>query len=123
MKRHAGRAGGPLHLNTGEPRTPGKEEGRRQPVCPVCRAPLARSGACLACHGSRTPQDRYSWTFPGDRYETHDEQGRPVGNGDEWIWQQAGPRPACRPEDNAEQAGMIARVLGAFERRVKALNL
>ena len=116
-------------MNTGESRTDPdaavsaafRREMQGPPVCPICRASLAPSGACLRCHGSRTPQDRYTWSFPGDRYETHDEQGRAVGNGDEWIWRGAGPRSACTPEQNAEQAGMLARVLGTFAERAKVL--
>lgn len=92
-------------------------------VCPICRHALEWSGGCFGCHGSLTPDDRQTWTFPGDRYDTHDERGRPIGNGQHWVWQATGPRLACRPEQNQEAAAMLARVLGAFDPRTKTLHV
>lgn len=82
-------------------------------VCQTCRRGLEWSGACFGCHGSRTPADRRTWTFPGDRYETHDDTGRPIGDGQHWVCQVRSPRPACPPEQNEAEAAMLARVLAA----------
>lgn len=91
-------------------------------VCPFCRQPLDWSGGCVSCHGSFTPEDHYTWTFPGARYETHDEKGHAIGDGQHWVLQAKGPRRACTPEQNAEAAKMLARVLGVFAERANALH-
>lgn len=37
-------------------------------ACPVCRETMTWDGECDECHGSRTPGDRATWTYPGDRW-------------------------------------------------------
>lgn len=54
-------------------------------VCPRCREPLGWAGACLSCYGTDTPADRASWTFTGARYDTHDDDGKPIGDGQHWV--------------------------------------
>ena len=62
-------------------------------VCPLCRHPLEWDGRCEACHGCTTAK-REDWTFPGDRYERHDDTGQPLGDGSHWI-KVDGPRPVA----------------------------
>ena len=38
-------------------------------VCPHCRRRMTWDGGCSDCHGSSTPGDRATWTYPGDRWE------------------------------------------------------
>lgn len=80
-------------------------------ACPYCRQPLEWSGACLACHGSRTPSDRRTWTMPGDRYELDHESGGPRGDGRHWVWVVAGPRAGSRPEDHREALAGVMRIV------------
>lgn len=68
-----------------------------QTACPYCRGLLSWSGGCGRCFGTTTSADRRTWTFPGDRYECDDEQGRPRGDGRHWILVAKGPRPVYRP--------------------------
>ena len=49
------------------------------PPCPICRGPLAWSGGCYQCYGSRTPADRTTWTFPGQPYALVSGHYRPEG--------------------------------------------
>lgn len=90
--------------------------------CPNCRRFLEWSGGCLGCHGSPTPFDRATWIFPGDRYETHTEQGHPIGDGQHWVLQARGPRAACPPAQNADEAKMLARVLKALDLRGRSVG-
>ena len=69
-------------------------------VCPLCRQRLEWSGACFGCHGSATPADRQTWTFPGARYETHDDHGQPLGDGQHWRKVLEANRAALPPDDN-----------------------
>ena len=78
-------------------------------ACPYCRQPLEWSGACLHCHGSATPLLRDSWTYPGDRWETHDPDDRPIGDGQHWQRVATGPRPVYRP--SPEESAILQRVL------------
>jgi len=91
-------------------------------ACPICRRPLEWSGGCLGCHGSATPSDRNTWMFPGDRYETYDVRGQPIGDGQHWVLQMRGPLAACAQEQNADAAKMLARVLGALELRGRSVE-
>lgn len=82
--------------------------------CPICRQPLAWSGACERCHGCRTG-DREDWAFPGQRYEL--EKGH---------WQRAETvteRAACTPEENlaglAEVRAALARSSLSLTRRLE----
>jgi hypothetical protein len=61
--------------------------------CPECRGRLEWSGACHRCHGTRTPDDKTSWTFPGDRFE-------PDEAGEHYLPVAAGPRPCVPPPDD-----------------------
>ena len=71
-------------------------------ACPICSQPLEWHGGCYQCHGSRTPWDRDTWTFPGDRYERVDDD----------HWEKIdGPHPACTPAQNREAAALVKRVL------------
>lgn len=78
-------------------------------ACPYCRQPLEWSGACLHCHGSATPLLRDSWSYPGDRWETHDPDDRPIGDGQHWQRVATGPRPVYRP--SPEESAILQRVL------------
>ena len=89
--------------------------------CPLCRQRLEWSGACSHCQGTNTRLE--DWTFPGDRYETHDEFGKPIGDGQHWVLIAKGLRPACSPQTNAQEAKMLARVLGVFEDHATALKI
>lgn len=71
-------------------------------ACPVCAQPLEWHGGCYQCHGSATPWDRDTWTFPGDRYE-RTEEGH---------WEKIDrPHPACTPAQNRAAAEIVRRVL------------
>ena len=71
-------------------------------ACPICRGPLTWEGACFRCRGSRTSQDRATWTFPGDRYEDQDGQHyRPV----------SGPAPQCSDAEMAAGFADLRRIL------------
>ena len=59
-----------------------------QTACPVCRLRLDWSGACQHCHGSRTSEDKSTWTVPGDRYDLDDGH---------WRLMAPGPRPIYLP--------------------------
>lgn len=83
-------------------------------ACPFCRQPLEWSGACFGCHGSAAHGEKETWTVPGHRYETHDDQGHRIGDGQHWVSQVQGPRPACSPQQNAAEAKMLARVLSGI---------
>ncbi len=91
--------------------------------CPICRRTLEWDGACLSCHGSTTPADRRTWSFPGDRYERWDDQGRPIGDGQHWVKVLVAPRAACTPEVNQAESAMLARVLGAFDARTEEIRV
>lgn len=68
-------------------------------ACPICYAPLSWDGGCDRCHGSRTSQDRETWTFPGARYELARDR--------HYRWVAAGPRPVARESEvSAIIAGM-----------------
>lgn len=78
-------------------------------ACPMCRGPLSWDGGCERCHGCTTGE-RVDWTFPGDRYDTHDDDGQPLGDGRHWV-KIDGPRAVLPPDQAKEQAQLIARVL------------
>jgi hypothetical protein len=59
-------------------------------ACPICRGLLSWDGGCNGCRGSRTPEDRTSWTFPGDRYEAQ---------GGHYRLTERGPRPCLATVD------------------------
>jgi hypothetical protein len=82
-------------------------------ACPVCSQPLEWHGGCYQCHGSPTPWDRDTWTFPGDRYERR-EDGH---------WERIdGPHPACTPAQNKVAAELVKRVLAGELTAEKALE-
>lgn len=68
-------------------------------VCPYCRQRLEWLGACFGCYGSETPTDRLTWTFPGARYETHDDNGRPIGDGCHLVKTAEAFRRVCTPAE------------------------
>lgn len=85
-------------IQTGQRPDPDRlEEWRRWDTpfaCPMCNTPgredaarvqLDWDGGCMRCKGSRTPQDRTTWTFPGSRYD-HDGRGH-------WAKTVTGPQP------------------------------
>ncbi len=61
--------------------------------CPNCRKPLQWDGSCQHCFGlgMGAPGERY---IPGDRYELHDDHGKPRGDGKHWVLVEKGPRPS-----------------------------
>lgn len=85
-------------------------------ICPRCRHPLDWSGACQGCYGSATPQDRATWTFPGARFETHDEHGQPLGDGQHWVKTDEPDRPAMTPQESGVKAKELARLLAMIGR-------
>lgn len=85
-------------------------------VCPRCRHPLDWSGGCLSCYGSPTPQDRATWTFPGARHDTHDDEGRPIGDGQHWVKTAEPDRPAMTPEQSGAKARELSQLLGMIGR-------
>lgn len=80
-------------------------------VCPICRHRLEWSGACYGCHGSETPSDRATWSFPGARYETHDEDAKPIGDGQHRVKIAEPGRRACTPAENAAGFAEVRRLL------------
>ena len=80
-------------------------------VCPRCRQCLEWSGACSSCYGSVTPADRATWTCPGARYETHDDDGNPIGDGQHWVKVAEPGRRVCTPEENRMGFVAIRRAL------------
>ncbi len=80
-------------------------------VCPICRGQLEWSGACFGCHGTAMPTDRASWSFPGARYETHDEGGKALGDGQHCVKIAEAGRRACTPEENRAGFAEVQRVL------------
>lgn len=78
-------------------------------ACPICRGMLDWSGGCEQCHGSYAG-GRESWTFPGDRYDCYDDNGKPIGDGRHWV-KTDGPRKACTPAENMMHAREIQRIL------------
>jgi hypothetical protein len=89
--------------------------GKRCPfVCPLCRLPLEWDGRCEHCHGCLTGE-RLDWTFPGDSYDCYDDHGKPIGDGVHWV-KTDGPRTACTPTENAENAAMVQRILERMPR-------
>lgn len=80
-------------------------------VCPLCRQRLDWSGACQGCYGSATPGDLATWTFPGARHETHDENGQPIGDGQHWVKTDEPGRPAMTLEESSEKAEELGRLL------------
>jgi len=80
-------------------------------VCPFCRHRLEWSGACYGCHGTATSADRATWSFPGARYETHDEDGKPLGDGQHRVKVAEPGRAACTPAENAAGFAEVRRLL------------
>lgn len=78
-------------------------------ACPICRQPLDWSGGCKSCHGTYSG-GRRQWTFPGDRYDRFDDEGKPISDGMHWH-KVDGPRPACTPEENIENMKTLRLVL------------
>ena len=77
-------------------------------ACPICGQLLEWHGGCDACHGSRTPWDRDTWTFPGDRYE------RTEGGHWERIDES---HAACTPAQSKAAAELVKRVLAGRAHR------
>jgi len=48
-------------------------------VCPMCGANLDWSGGCMSCKGATAPEDRLTWTFPGNEYEVQHAHWVKVG--------------------------------------------
>lgn len=71
-------------------------------ACPICRQRLSWSGACFACHGSRTG-DREDWTHPGDCYE-------PDADGAHWV-KAGGP---ARNITRAELTELVRQIRGVM---------
>ena len=83
---------------------------RREEACPMCRRPLEWDGGCFACHGTETGQ-RADWVFPGQRYDHHEEDGTPIGDGQHWVKVMGPPgRPALTKEDYQSGLAAIQRV-------------
>lgn len=80
-------------------------------ACPLCRALLQWDGGCQRCFGVLSPGG--PWTFPGDRYDRWDDQGRELGDGAHWI-KTDGPRDAVSRIENAENLRILQRVLAAM---------
>lgn len=77
----------------------------RLDACPHCRQRLGWAGECGTCRGSATPGARWTWTFPGARYEL--VRGH-------WILADPTPnRPVTLPEQNQDGARMLAAPLRA----------
>jgi hypothetical protein len=81
-------------------------------VCPFCRRRLEWSGACYGCHGSEMPSERATWSFPGARYETHDEDGKPISDGQHRVKVAEPSHWACTPAENAAGFAEVQRLLG-----------
>jgi hypothetical protein len=81
-------------------------------ACPICGGALDWSGGCDRCHGAASGH-REDWSFPGDRYDCYDDKGKPIGDGVHWV-KTDGPRRACSPEENRENAALLRRTLGKF---------
>lgn len=75
-------------------------------VCPECRQRLDWSGFCRSC----TPILR---RLLGDRYDTHDDLGRPIGDGQHWVRTLTGPRPLCLSAENQAGLARIREILAA----------
>lgn len=83
-------------------------------ACPICREFLEWDGRCEKCHGC-TSGSRDDWTFPGDRYDLFDDEGKPLpdgtkAGGQHWI-KTGGPRKAVSASANAENLRLLQRVL------------
>lgn len=81
-------------------------------ACPICRGKLDWTGGCYACHGT-TRFGRHTWTFPGDRYDRHDEHGEPLGDGRHWVLTVKGPRECIGAEEAQEVARLAGRIFSA----------
>jgi hypothetical protein len=79
--------------------------------CPICQHRLEWSGACNSCFGSKTASDQTTWTFPGARYETHDEDGKPIGDGQHRVKIAEPGRAACTPAENHAGFAEVRRIL------------
>ena len=88
-------------------------------VCPFCRSPLSWSGGCDACKGTPTPKLHDTWTIPGTRYETHADDGKPIGDGCHWIKTEA----AGRPGSTDLEAEVFAKTLVDMLRRSMLAHL
>ena len=91
-------------------------------VCPLCRHHLEWSGVCFGCPGSETPSDRAPWSFPGARYETHDEDGKPVGDGQHRVKMAEAGGGRCTPEENRAGFAEVRRQLAGVI-LVETINL
>lgn len=74
-------------------------------ACPQCRGSLTWDGGCDRCHGSDTPQDPDTWTFPGDRYDAVGVDPRKLEG--HYTKRAPGPRPVARLR---EVAGVMAQI-------------
>ena len=80
-------------------------------ACPFCRGHLEWSGACFQCFGTATRREHDSWTFPGARYETHDDEGTPIGDGQHWVKVLEAGRPVASAAENRVALWRIADML------------
>ncbi len=79
-------------------------------VCPFCRKLLKWDGACMFCFGSHTPEDRATWTFPGDEYQVE---------GGHWI-NQGSANEVCTPQQNIACMEVVRLVLDGKLAQVEA---
>lgn len=69
-------------------------------ACSHCRERLQWSGACYHC----TP---IVHAYPGTRYDTHDDDGRPIGDGQHWVKTAEAGGPTI---NDAEAHAAIAKI-------------
>ena len=88
-------------------------------ACPICREPLTWDGGCDECHGSKTPSDRTTWTFPGDRYGDYEEteDGQMLAGDGHHRFAERGPRPVATEAEALAAFAAIKQAVVAVEAR------